>query len=423
MKKIVVIGCPGSGKSTLSRKLHKITNIPLFHLDMMYWNKDRTIVDAPIFHQRIADIMKKNEWIMDGNYGSTLELRLKECDTVIFLDYPLDICLEGIKERRGKERTDMPWVEAEDEEDAEFLEFVKNYHSQNRPQVVELLEKYSCKNIIVFKNREEASMFLEKMQIPPKIKLLIDNKQYTVDDVGMSGNQVLIFEDMVLKIEDDPISARKQVQIMKWLEDKILVPRVIEYEEESSKCYLLMSKIGGKMSCDEYYLENADILLKALADGLQMLWKVDISGCPVVRDLDIVLNEARLRVENNLVDVDNVDPETFGKNGFESPRHLLEWLENNRPAVEPVFSHGDYCLPNIFLEDGQVSGFIDLSRAGVGDKWNDIALCYRSLKHNFSGMYGGKMYEDFNADKLFEALGIEPDWEKIKYYLLLDELF
>lgn len=163
MKRIIVIGCPGSGKSTLSRKLHKITGIPLFHLDMMYWNADRTIVDTAVFHQRILDIMKKSKWIMDGNYGSTLELRLKECDTVIFLDYPLAICLEGIKERRGKARTDMPWVEAEDEEDTEFLEFVKNYHLQNRPQVMELLKKYSCKNIFVFKNREEADVFLEQI--------------------------------------------------------------------------------------------------------------------------------------------------------------------------------------------------------------------------------------------------------------------
>ena len=100
---------------------------------------------------------------MDGNYGSTLELRLKECDTVIFLDYPLEICLEGIRERRGKERTDMPWVEAEGEEDIEFLEFVKNYHSQNRPQVMELLEKYSGKNIFIFKNGEEAEAFLEQI--------------------------------------------------------------------------------------------------------------------------------------------------------------------------------------------------------------------------------------------------------------------
>ena len=162
MKRIIVIGCPGSGKSTLSRKLHKITGIPLFHLDMMYWNADRTIVDKAVFHQRLSNTIKKSEWILDGNYGSTLELRLKECDTVIFLDYPLELCLEGIKERRGKERTDMPWAEAEGEEDAEFIEFVKNYHSQNRPQVMELLKKYSCKNIFVFKKREEADQFLEQ---------------------------------------------------------------------------------------------------------------------------------------------------------------------------------------------------------------------------------------------------------------------
>jgi len=88
-----------------------------------------------------------------------------------------------------------------------------------------------------------------------------------------------------------------------------------------------------------------------------------------------------------------------------------------------VFSHGDYCLPNIFLENGQIAGFIDLDKAGICDKWNDIALCYRSLKHNFDGSYGGEVYEDFNPKMLFEKLGIEPDWEKIKFYLLLDELF
>ena len=124
MKKIMVIGCPGSGKSTFSRELHKITGIRLFHLDMMYWNVDRTILDKTFFHERLSSVIKKSEWIIDGNYSSTIELRLKECDTVIFLDYPLEVCLEGIKERRGKVRTDMPWIEAEDEED-EFLSQIK----------------------------------------------------------------------------------------------------------------------------------------------------------------------------------------------------------------------------------------------------------------------------------------------------------
>lgn len=164
MKRIMVIGCPGSGKSTFSRELHSITGIPLFHLDMMNWNADRTTVDKAVFRKRLSDTIKKSEWIIDGNYGSTIELRLKECDMVIFLDYPLEICLEGIKERRGKERTDMPWVEAEDEEDAEFIEFIKNYNSQSRPQVMELLDKYSDKKIIIFRNRDEANEFLTQIE-------------------------------------------------------------------------------------------------------------------------------------------------------------------------------------------------------------------------------------------------------------------
>lgn len=164
MKRIMVIGCPGSGKSTFSRKLHTITGIPLFHLDMMNWNADRTTVDKAVFLARLSDTINKSEWIIDGNYGSTIELRLRECDTIIFLDYPLEVCLEGIKERRGKVRTDMPWVEAEDEEDAEFVEFIKNYNLQSRPQVMELLDKYSSKNIIIFKNRDEADEFLTQIE-------------------------------------------------------------------------------------------------------------------------------------------------------------------------------------------------------------------------------------------------------------------
>ena len=80
------------------------------------------------------------------------------CDTVIFLDYPLDICLYGIKERRGKPRSDMPWIETE--EDAEFIEFIRNYNEHQKPKVLELLEKYSDKDIIVWESREQADAFL-----------------------------------------------------------------------------------------------------------------------------------------------------------------------------------------------------------------------------------------------------------------------
>jgi len=69
-----------------------------------------------------------------------------------------------------------------------------------------------------------------------------------------------------------------------------------------------------------------------------------------------------------------------------------------------------------------LAGYIDLGRMGVADKWKDIALCYRSLKHNWSGKYARNVYTEVNPDTLFEALGVEPNWEKINYYILLDEL-
>lgn len=264
---------------------------------------------------------------------------------------------------------------------------------------------------------------MEDLHIPEAIKSLITGKEFTMDDIGMSGNQVLIFQDMVLKIEDDLAEAEGQVQMMWWLQGKVPVPRILAYQVWEGKSYLLMKKMKGQMSCDSEYLEHPKVLLEALAEGLNMLWAVDITDCPHRCDLDRMLERARMQVEHNLVDLDNVEPGTFGEGGFADPAELLKWLENNRPTEEPVLSHGDYCLPNIFLKNGKIKGFIDLGRTGIADKWCDIALCYRSLKHNFDGTYGGKVYQDFNPDMLFEALRIEPDWGKLRYYTLLDELF
>lgn len=162
MNKVIVIGCPGSGKSTFSRALHEMTELPLYHLDLLNWNSDKTTVGKKVFIERLKNVIAQDSWIIDGNYGSTMELRLKECDTVFFLDYPVEVCIDGVKQRQGKTRSDMPWTETEDDE--EFLEFIKNYNSQSRPNVLSLLEQYSEKNIVVFKSREEADKYLKNFQ-------------------------------------------------------------------------------------------------------------------------------------------------------------------------------------------------------------------------------------------------------------------
>lgn len=130
---------------------------------MMNWNSDKTNVPKPIFRERLHQTIEKDTWIIDGNYGSTIALRLQACDTVFFLDYSLDVCLDGIMSRRGKERTDMPWVESHDDVDEEFIQFIKNYNIVSRPTVMELLNEYKDKDIYIFKNREEADKFLAQL--------------------------------------------------------------------------------------------------------------------------------------------------------------------------------------------------------------------------------------------------------------------
>ena len=261
------------------------------------------------------------------------------------------------------------------------------------------------------------------MKLPDALRALVGDLPYTAESIGKSGASVLRFDTMVLKIEPETDGFFPSVEMLRWLEGKLPVPRVLYAGQENGLQYLLMTRIPGKMACDPDYTADPEALAEMLARALQALWQVDITHCPRQRRLADDLEEARYRVAHGLIDLADAEPETFCEGGFESPAQLLQWLQDNQPPLEPVLSHGDLCLPNIFLVGGRLSGFIDLGDAGISDKWRDIALCWRSLDHNIRGKYAAHPQASFCPDILFEKLGIAPNREKLRYYILLDELF
>lgn len=163
MKRIIVIGSPGAGKSTFSRKLRDITGLPLYYLDMLWHKPDKTNISEQEFDRRLEEILGKERWIIDGNYHRTLVPRLIACDTVFLLDFPVEVCLSGAKERIGKKREDMPWTETE--LDGEFKRFIEDFPVHKLPEIYSLLDKYrESRETVIFRSRSEAEEYLSMLR-------------------------------------------------------------------------------------------------------------------------------------------------------------------------------------------------------------------------------------------------------------------
>ena len=162
MQKIIIIGCPGAGKSTFARKLRDVTGLPLYYLDMLWHKPDRTNISREEFDRRLGEIIGKDKWIIDGNYKRTIEMRMAACDTVFLMDFPTEVCIDGAVSRVGQKREDMPWVE--EELDGEFKEWIIGFKNEQLPRIYELIEKYrDGKKIVIFKTRAEADEYLRTL--------------------------------------------------------------------------------------------------------------------------------------------------------------------------------------------------------------------------------------------------------------------
>ena len=162
MKRAIVLGCSGSGKSTFSIQLHNLTGLPLYHLDNIWWNSDRTHISREEFDLKLNELVNLDRWIIDGDYSRTYEKRIAACDTLFFFDLGETLCMDGITERVGQYRSDIPWTEQE--LDPELVEMVKNYDKVKKPLLLSLLEKYQDKDIVVFHTREDAEAYLKRFR-------------------------------------------------------------------------------------------------------------------------------------------------------------------------------------------------------------------------------------------------------------------
>lgn len=168
MKKILIIGCGGSGKSTLARKLGEILSLPVIHLDMHFWKPGWVEASDEEFNPKVEEMLKEPEWIMDGNFGSTIPLRTEYADTIIFLDTSRFMQLYGIFSRvikyKGKTRPDLP-PGCPERVDWLFTKWVWGYNKRNRPKILKFLENYKdSKNIIILKNRKVINKFADSLK-------------------------------------------------------------------------------------------------------------------------------------------------------------------------------------------------------------------------------------------------------------------
>ncbi len=166
MKRILIIGSGGAGKSTLARRLSEITKIEVIHLDKLYWQPNWVEPPKDEWQKTVEEIIKKDSWIMDGNFSGTLETRLQACDTVIFLDFPPIVCLFRVLKRRLRyQNTNRPDMAAgcNEKVDLKFLGWVWNYRKRNQMKIERFLKDFES-NISVFRlisNNDVENFFSE----------------------------------------------------------------------------------------------------------------------------------------------------------------------------------------------------------------------------------------------------------------------
>ena len=168
MRRVLVIGSGGSGKSTVAARLGELLKLEVSHLDKLYWRAGWVEPEPDEWIRTVTELIERDSWVIDGNYSGTLDLRLRRCDTIVFLDLPRVLCLWRIVKRffryRNGNRPDVA-EGCREKLDFEFVSWVWNYPRRSRPKVLKRLQQHAGeKQIFRLRSRKEVKRFLSEFE-------------------------------------------------------------------------------------------------------------------------------------------------------------------------------------------------------------------------------------------------------------------
>ncbi len=257
----------------------------------------------------------------------------------------------------------------------------------------------------------------EEIALPRSMRSALADKKLTLlRTPGKTADKIFLVsngKDGILKIS---ATRRDELEVqaiaLKWLGGKLPVPELYAFEKTESLAALWTSAIEGTDASEWCKTETPERVTEACTLALLKVHALALDGCPLDARLERRIQEAKRNLDAGLVDLEDLDEIRRGRPG---PALFQELVERRPSSEDLVFVHGDYCLPNIFFKDDRLTGYVDLGRCGIADRYQDLALLCRSLKYNL-GKDMAKVVADVYGQGALDS-------EKLDYYCLLDEFF
>lgn len=256
------------------------------------------------------------------------------------------------------------------------------------------------------------------IELPARLAQLLRDSSWQADTLGESTAQTYRVvgktENFYLKVSPvEPLGGlQSEADALAWLRPYLPAPEVVYFERTKGIDYLLMREIVGLPASSDQWKQNPRRLTQLLAETTLALHSLPIEACPFNQRIDTKIQVVSANVRLGLVNEDDFDEETMGQ----APEQILGRIRMERPAFEDlVVTHGDLCLPNILVQDWQLSGFIDVGALGVSDRYQDLAVC--------TGCLADYLETDDYTPAFFAVYGLtHVDTNKLRYYRLLNEL-